>query len=213
MNKIMMVLAGLGVSMSTAMAQVPSYEEVSPDLGVSFQLAMPGVGDFDLYEYGFGAELQFRDFFDAPWGYLIAIGYSEWASDNDATKPGANLYDYEGNLEVIPFGASVLYQVYNEENLSVVLDVGIRYLSTVSDITARNSDSSPDQRFELDIDDAIIYRFGVAADYVLSPDFIWSNGIGYQSDLNKADITTELGPAEDNVMESFFFESAIRLPF
>ena len=213
MNKLMLLVAGLGVGVSTAMAQVPSYEEVSPDLGLSIQLAMPGVGDFDLYENGIGAELQFRDIVDAPWGYLLAIGYSEWASDSGARDPGANLYDFDGNLEVIPFGASVLYQAYSEEALSVTIDVGVRYLSTVSKITARNSDSSPDQRFDLDIEDALIYRLGVAADYVLSPDFIWSNGIGYQSDLKKADISTELGPAEDNIMESFFFETAIRLPF
>jgi hypothetical protein len=213
MKKWMFLFSAAALSSTIAMAQVPTYEEVSPDLGVSVQLAMPGAGDFDLYEYGLGAELQFRDFVSAPWGYLLAIGYSEWTTDSDAKNPGSNLYDFDGNLAIIPFGGSVLYKVYNEESLSVVLDVGVRYLSTESDITARNSDSPPDKRFELDYDDAMIYRLGVSADYVLSPDFIWSTGIGYQGDLMKADITTELGPARDNVMESFVFETGIRLPF
>lgn len=213
MNKWLSVFAMLGLGVSAATAQVPTYEEISPDIGVSIQIAAPGVGDYDLYELGLGAELQYRDMVSAPWGYLLAIGYSEWSTDANAKKPGSNLYDFDGNLEVIPFGGSVLYQVYREDNLSVTLDLGLRYLSNGSKITARNSASSPDVRYDVDIDDSIIYRFGVGADYAISPDLIWSAGVGYQGDFKEAEMTTELGPARDNVMEAFVFETALRLPF
>ena len=213
MNKWLSILAVLGLGVAAASAQLPTYEEISPDIGISVQLSAPGVGDYDLYDYGFGAELQFRDIVSAPWGYLLAIGYSEWTTDENAKKPGSNLYDFDGNLEVIPFGGSVLYQVYNEDSVSVTLDLGLRYLSNGSKITARNSDSSSSERYDVDIDDSIIYRFGVGADYVINPDVIWSAGVGYQGDLKEGDMSTELGPARDNVMEAFVFETALRLPF
>jgi hypothetical protein len=213
MKSWMAVLVAMGVSVGTVSAQLPTYEEVSPDLGVDLQVAMPGVGDYDLFEYGLTAELQFRDMVSAPWGYLLAIGYGEWASDSGANSPGSNLYDFDGNLEVIPFGGSVLFQAYQSDACNIILDAGIRYLSTVSQITARNSDSSPDQRFEIDADDGIVYRFGVGADYAISPDFIWSAGLAYQADIEKAEISTSLGPARDLVMEAFIFSTALRLPF
>ncbi len=212
MKKWLSCLAVLGLAASTVSAQLPTYEEISPDLGVNLQLFVPA-GDYDLYEYGFGAEIQFRDMVSAPWGYLLAIGYNEWSTDNNAKNPGSNLYDFEGNLEVVPFGGSVLFLAYNENDISVTLDAGIRYLSTVSKITARNSDSSPDVRYDLDADDGMVFRLGATADYLISPDFIWSAGVAYQGDIKKADLSTELGPARDNVMEAFVFETALRLPF
>lgn len=213
MKSWMAMLVAMGVGVVSASAQLPTYEEVSPDLGVDLQVAMPGVGDYDLFEYGLTAELQFRDMVSAPWGYLLAIGYGEWVSDSGATKPGSNLYDFDGNLEVIPFGGSALYQVYQSDEITVTLDAGIRYLSTVSQITARNRDASPTERFEIDADDGIVYRFGAGADYALSPDFIWSVGLAYQGDIEKADISTSIGPARDLVMEAFIFSTALRLPF
>jgi hypothetical protein len=209
------MLAGavaLMICSSVSMAQVPTYVEASPDLGVSIQAAFPGVGDYDLYDYGIASELQFRDWFNHPWGYLIALGYGEWTTDKNASSPGSNLYDFDGNLEIVPFGASALYQIYNENALSITLDVGIRYLSTVSQITARNSDDATGRRFDVDIDDSMIARFGVSADYMLNENVIWSFGLGYQGDLTNADVSTELGPARDNIMEAFFLETALRIP-
>lgn len=205
--------AMLFASTSISMAQVPTYIEASPDLGFSIQAAFPDDSDYDLYKHGLTAEMQFRDWFNHPWGYLLAIGYGEYASDSGATKPGSNLYDFDGSLEIIPFGASVLFQLYNEGNLSASLDAGVRYLSTESEISAKNSDDGTNKRFDLDYDDAIIYRIGASADYILSPDFILSVGAGYQDDITAAEVSTELGPVTDSSMKAFFLETALRMPF
>jgi len=210
-NIFIAALLALAAGMS-ARAQVPSYIEVSPDLGPQIQIALPGAGDFGLYESGVGMELQFRDWVNQPWGYLLAIGYAEWQADSGATKPGANFYDYDGDLEIIPFGASAIYQVFSDDDLSVTLEAGFRYLIMDSKIDARNSDQSPTERYDLDIGDSIVARFAGDVEYVLSKDFIGAVGLAYQLDTKRGDIDTDLGPARDNIMESFILELSLRMP-
>jgi len=200
------------IASASAIAQVPAYVEPSPDLGPQIQIAVPGAGDYDLYESGVILELQFRDWVSDPWGYLLSIGYGEWQSDSGATKPGANLYDFDGDIEIAPFGASLLYRMYASDELSVILEAGLRYFATDSKITARNSEQSPDNRYDVSIDDAIVGRAGVSADYVLNEDFVLSGGIAYQQDVDKGSLSTELGPGEDNSFEAFIVEFALRMP-
>jgi len=197
---------------TSAMSQVPTYVEASPDLGPQLQIAFPGAGDYDLYESGVILELQFRDWVSEPWGYLLAIGYGEWQADDGATKPGADLYDFDGDIEIVPFGASLLYKIHESDEFSVVLEAGVRYFATDSKITARNSGQSPDIQYDVSIDDSIVGRLGVSADYVLNEDFILSGGIAYQHDIEEGDLSTELGPGEDNRFESFVIDIAIRMP-
>lgn len=197
---------------ASALAQVPSHVEASPDLGPQIQIALPGAGDYDLYDSGLTLELQFRDWVGDPWGYLLAIGYGEWQASDDAEKPGANLYDFDGDIEVVPFGASILYKMYEDDAWSITIEAGLRYFATDSKITARNSDQPPANRYDVEIDDSIVGRVGVSADYVLSEDFILSLGIAYQKDIEEGDLSTELGPGVDNSFESFIIETALRMP-
>jgi hypothetical protein len=207
-----LLAAALSLGALTASAQLPTYDEVAPDLGLSLELALPGIGDFDLYESGLGVNLQFRDLFSAPWGYAFSIGYGSWSADSGARDPGANLFDFDGDMEVIPFGASVLYQLHTSDTLNVVLDGGLRYYVNDADITARNRDEGGNRRFALDIDDNVVVRVAVGGDYALTPDLTWSFGVGVQIDVTEGDITTSLGPAEDNRMEALFFETGLRMP-
>lgn len=200
------------VASTAAIAQVPAYVEPSPDLGPQIQIALPGSGDYDLYESGVILELQFRDWVSDPWGYLLSIGYGEWQADSGADKPGANLYDFDGDIEIAPFGASLLYRVYESNDLSVILEAGLRYFATDSKITARNSEQSPNTRYDVSIDDAVVGRASVSTDYVLNEDFILSGGIAYQQDVDEGSLSTELGPGEDNSFEAFIVEIALRMP-
>jgi len=196
-----------------AHAQLPSGVEAAPDLGLAVQVDFPGMGNFDLYDYGIIAELQFRDMIAHPWGYLVTIGYGDWSANRSATKPGASLYDFSGSLEVVPFGGSLLFSAYSDPSWSVILEAGLRYMALDSKIKARNADEGGNKKFTVDIDDALLLHTAVTADYLFSPDVIWSFGVGYRYDLIRGDISTEYGTARENIMESFFLETALRLPF
>jgi len=201
----------LGFSTFETRAQLPSRDEVSPDIGLVAVFDTPGIGDYDLYTYGLGAELQFRDWVSYPWGYSIALGYSEWATDKNAGSPGSNLYDFDGKLEIVPFGGSVLYHAYAGDSWDVSLDGGIRWLANDSKITARISGQDPENIYDVDVGDAIHMLLGVNADYKLSADILWSVSAGYRTDISRGSLSTELGPARDSIMESFVFTTGLRI--
>lgn len=205
-------LFALIAATATSFGQVPAYVEPTPDLGPQVQIALPGTGDYDLYESGIVIELQFRDWVSDPWGYLLAIGYGEWTADSGASNPGAELYDFDGNVELAPFGASLICKALSADDYNVTLEAGLRYIAVDSKISARNRGQSPDDRFDVEIDDSVIARFGAGFDYFLNEDFILSLGIAYQKDLESSSLTTELGPARDNSFESFMVEAALRMP-
>jgi len=207
------LLLTVSIGCSTlAHAQVPSRVEITPDIGIAPQVVIPGAGDYDLYEVGTAAELQFRDWPNNPWGYALAIGYGIWTTDKDASRPGLNLYDYSGELEIVPFGVSALYRAYSDESLSVILDAGVRYIITDSKIKARYALDDSNQKYPVDIDDSILARFAIGTDYQVDSDMIWSLLLGYYYDIEKGDVTTQFGKARGNIMESFFIEAALRFP-
>jgi hypothetical protein len=184
---------------------------VSPDLGPAVQVALP-TGDYDLYEAGVMVELQFRDWVNAPWGYLLAIGYGEWRADEDAEDPGPNLYDYDGELEVVPFGGSLILKAYEGQDIAITLEAGVRYFITDSSITARDTAQSPDNEYTVSVDDSLVFRAGASLDYVISPDYILSLGGSYLTDIDEGSVSTELSSATDNSFESLVFEVALRMP-
>ncbi|HMO52514.1 MAG TPA: hypothetical protein PKE26_14780 [Kiritimatiellia bacterium] len=214
MKRLVLVLA---VSMFSvfqgASAQVPSNLEAPPDIGLALHVDVPGAGNYDLYEYGFIAELQFRDWVAHPWGYAITIGYGDWSVDKNAKRPGAALYDFSGSLEVIPFGGSLLLKAYTGPEWSVIVDAGIRYMANDSNIKARNRDEGGTRKIDVNIGDAVLFTGAVSADYAVSADLIWSLGVGYRYDISRGSLSTEFGSGRDSIMESFFFETALRLPF
>lgn len=211
MNKKYFVLGVCLLLVATVVsAQVPSGVELSPDIGVAAIVDLPGGGDYDLFDLGLTAEVQFRDWASFPWGYALTLGYGEWSVDRNASSPGAALYDFSGNLEVVPFGGSLLYSVYDDGSWRFLLDAGVRYSAVDSQIKARNRDEGGRTKYEVDIDDSIQYLIGASADYTISPDVSCSFGAGYRDDISRGELSTERGPGREAIMESFFLSAALR---
>ncbi len=196
-----------------ATAQWAPAVERAPDVGVALQLDVPGRGNFDLYDYGLTGKLQFRGWFTEDIGYGLSIGYGQWSTDRNPRRPGARLFDYSGNLQVVPITASARYALFLDEAWDLVFDLGLTYMLVDSDITARNMDESGTRRFKVSVGDAIQLTPAIGADYHAADNLIWSFLVGYRHDLSRGSIRTELGPARDNIMESFFFETALRFAF
>lgn len=210
-NLLLMIVAVLLVfSKHNISAQVPAGDEVAPDVGLSLQYDVPGVGDYDLYDSGITAEFQFRDWVRNPWGYSLAIGYGEWSSNRDANNPGSGLYDFSGNLQVVPFGGSVLYRFYQGDEWSFILDTGVRYMAYDSKIRARQEGLDPDKKYGVEVDDSILFSASADADYAINPDLDWTLGLGYRTDITRGELSTELVQGRDSIMESFFLATALR---
>lgn len=210
-NWLLALVAGLMIPAQVVFSQVPSGVEVSPDIGLSLQYDIPGVGDYDLYKSGITTELQFRDWVRHPWGYSLAIGYGEWFSDKNADSPGSGLYDFSGNLQVWPFGGSVIYRAYEGDSWSFILDAGVRYMAYDSKIRARQTGMDASKKYDVEIDDSILYALSANADYAVSPDIAWTFGLGYRADITRGELSTELVKGRDSIMESLFASAAIRM--
>lgn len=205
----MLLLAAVVLVAPFTRAQVPSSLEVPPDIGVVAQVDLPGAGDYDLYDFGLSAILQFRDWVSYPWGYALNLGFGEWTVNRNANNPGSGLYDFSGTLEVVPFGGSIIYSLYDDGPWRILADAGLRYVAIDSKITARQTGEGS-TRYGVDVEDAFLYTLSTGVEYIFSPDVSWSLGLGYQSDITKGEVSTSLVKARDSIMESFFLTAALR---
>ena len=82
----------------------PARAESGADVGVAAEVWMPGAGDYDLYEAGYGAEVTFRRWCNLPFGYEVSAGFGTWEA-GDGNRVGSGLADFDGDAQVLPFGA------------------------------------------------------------------------------------------------------------
>lgn len=211
-NILTVLSALLALNLATAgYGQSRQAPPTATDIGAEVRFDLTDVGDNDLYDFGLGFALQYRHWFSEPLGYALSLGYSEYSVNRDASHPGANLYDFEGSLNLVPFGASLLYKLFADVNWRLYLDAGIRYLAVDSSITARNLDRPASERLKVNIDDSFLFTGSLNADYAINQDFQLTMGAGYSSDITRGETSTSLGAAADNIMESFALFIALRL--
>ena len=61
-----------GAAMGGMISQDPG------ELLVGGQFWLPGEGDSDLFDSGYGAVLSYREWFSFPWGVGLNLGIDQW---------------------------------------------------------------------------------------------------------------------------------------
>ncbi|MBU1910070.1 MAG: hypothetical protein KJ726_08485 [Verrucomicrobia bacterium] len=171
--------------------------EIAGGLVVQF----PGTGDFDLYDIGFGAELQYRNWYFDPIGWAISAGYGTWEANKDCHKLGRIHTDFDGSVTTIPLGVSALFYLYGTQDFGLVLEAGLRYVIVDADVDFVREGTLPST---LTIDDGVLGLLALEADYYLNDQFLVFGGFGYQQDIVRGDIETPTGPLRDNEFTSLF---------
>ena len=180
-------------------------------------LHFPAVSDFDLYELGFGLDLQYRNWSLDPVGLAFSLGVAGWNVDNEANDLGAEHTDFDGSVTTVPIGASVLFYLYGTQDFSIILEAGLRYMITDADVDL-NRVITTDEGEEkvpatMEIDDGLVGLLAVEADFSMNEQFLLFGGLGYQDDIERGEITTEAGPLKDNKFASFFFRFGAKYVF
>lgn len=171
--------------------------EIAGGLVVQF----PGTGDFDLYDIGFGAELQYRNWHFDPIGWALSAGFGTWEANEDCRKLGRIHTDFDGSVATIPLGVSALFYLYGTQDFSLLLEAGLRYVIVDADVDfIREGNLSS----TLDIDDSVLGLLALEADYYVSRQFMVFGGLGYQQDIVRGEIQTPTGPLRDNEFTSLF---------
>lgn len=209
----LLAFAILGCGLAQAADSEPDswMNEVEGGLVVQF----PGTGDFDLYDIGFGAEIQYRNWALDPFGVAFSVGYVQWEANEDCYKLGRIHTDFDGSVTTIPIGVSGLFYLHGSQNFSLILEAGLRYLVTDSDITFNRIVETEEGKVpsSLEVDDSVIGLLAIEADYFISKQALIFGGAGYQQDIERGAIDTPTGPLRDNEFTSIFIRLGGKILF
>lgn len=178
------------------------------------QFWIPGDGDFDLFKTGFGALVEYREWFQFPWGVGVSLGLDSWQvnSSSDALKY-KNLTSYDGDATLIPLGLSLYFNAIDWDYWNVVVGTGIQYLIVNSDVSIYNNEEAVQCRQDVDIDDAILWNLNASYEYMVGENLYAIGGLGYQIDLMRADTSYGGHDAREMSFRGFFVRAGVKYLF
>jgi hypothetical protein len=195
--------------------------------------------DDDVYDYGLGAELQFRHWITDRFGLALAGGVANWETKDQNVRleeggdippppdppPPVPLADgdpftdieLDGSVLLLPIGGSILYRPVRSDSFSITLEGGIRYIIVESSVDASiELFDGTDTLFledELKIDDGMVGVVAADAEARLTPSFRLIGGIGYQFDLIEGDVKLQGEKFGDNELNAFFVRAGFAIDF
>ena len=184
MKKAMVLACAALVSCGAAFGGLIS--EDPGELAVSGLAFLPDHADCDLFELGLGAQVSYREWFSFPWGVGVNLGVSQWQVD-DASNAFKIKYvkKYDGEALVIPFGASLFFNVIDWDNWNLIFETGLQYAFVESSVDAYNEDKG--RRQEADIGGAVLWNLGAEYEYMVSENVYLTGALGYQIDALNED--------------------------
>lgn len=196
-------LLGVGAAFGGLVSEDPG------ELTVAGQYWFPGTGDIDLFESGYGASVSYREWFSFPWGAGVNVGVAQWQVDNSSRAfKYAQLTDYDGDALLIPFGASLYFNLIDWDNWNVILDTGLQYVFVDSSVTVFNTEENVPEEVQgeqdVDIDGAILWNLGAEYEYMVSENVYVLGGLGFQTDVMSGD-TEYAGRSVRDVSFSGFY--------
>lgn len=206
------VLAAVMVCVLASVSFGALLSEDPGELSIKGQVWLPGDGDFDLFDFGYGAQVSYREWFSFPWGVGVNAGIADWSVDNSSAAYKSAIYsDYDGSAMFFPLGFSVFFCAIDWENWMVTLDTGLQYWFTVSDVTVMSSEDN--QRHDVDIGGAVIWNVGMDIEYLLTESMYVTGGLGYQTDVIKADTDCNGDSIRDSSFRGFSFRAGVKFVF
>ena len=164
------------------------FSEDPGELTVAGQVFFPDSADCDLFKDGYGAWVSYREWFSFPWGAGLSLGVSQWQvdGDSDAFKYD-QLTDYDGDALLIPFGASLYFNVIDWDNWNLILETGLQYAFVESSVDLYNDGSDAKERQDVDIGNAVLWNAGIEYEYMVAENLYLLGSIGYQMDVMNED--------------------------
>ena len=193
------VLLGVGAAFGGLLSEDPG------ELTVAGQYWFPGMGDMDVFESGYGASVSYREWFSFPWGVGVNFGVAQWQVDNDSRAfKYDQLTDYDGDALLIPFGASLCFNLIDWDNWNLILETGLQYAFVESSVDLYNDGSDAKERQDVDVGNAVLWNAGIEYEYMVSENVYVLGGLGLQTDVMSGD-TEYAGRSVRDVSFSGFY--------
>ena len=201
-------LLGAGAAFGGLISEDPG------ELAVSGQAFLPDHADCDLFELGVGAQVSYREWFSFPWGVGVNLGVSQWQVD-DASNAFKIQYvsDYDGEALVIPFGASLYFNVIDWDNWNLILGTGLQYWLVDSSVDVYNADVDTQERQDVDIGNALVWNAGLEYEYMLAENLYLLGSVGYQMDVMNEDSDYDGHDVRDVTFEGGYARLGVKFLF
>ncbi len=214
MKKILGLMLAAAVLLWSGAANAQS-DLPENEAAVSFNYWFPGDGDWDLYDTALGLELQYRNWtwLNDPFGVALSLGAATWKVKSDASDFAVPaLHDLDGNVTLIPVGASALLRFIDFDSWRLFFEVGLRYVFVSSDVDAQYDMYNPDddsrwtEETSISIDNGLIAVGAMDFDFDVADQVSVFATLGYQFDLMKGKTTLEINDNDlrDNELQGVF---------
>lgn len=186
------------------------FSEDPGELTGSGQLWLPGEGDSDLFDLGYGAGVSYREWLSFPWGLGLNLGVAQWQVDggSEAYK-WQQLTDYRGDAALLSFGPALYFSIIDWDNWNLTLETGVQYVYIDSNVKVSLEGEAKD----VEIDSGLIWHFGLEYEFMVAENLYLLGGAGYQMDLRPADTDYELGKLRDTYLHGAFFRLGAKFLF
>lgn len=199
------MLAGSAAAAAPAPARGPQYWMKQQEFAADLRWYAPGLGDFDVYDQGFGVEFSYRHWFDDTFGIAGALGFESWGADGESGQWGGPV---DGDLTLIPFGADGLMRLAEFDGATLVAQAGLRYAFASSDLTLGGDDGD-----SVDVGNSFVARAGLEIDFEIAPQASLAFGAGLQLDLSEGSAEAFGGDLESNHLEAFYLKAGLNYAF
>jgi hypothetical protein len=186
------------------------FSEDPGELTASGQLWLPGEGDSDLFDLGYGATVSYREWLSFPWGVGMNLGAAQWQVDNGSEAyKWQQLTDYRGDATLLYFGPALYFSIIDWDNWNLTLETGVQYVYIDSNVKV----SLEGESLTVDIDSSLLWHIGLEYEYMVGENLYLLGGAGYQMDLMPADTDYELGKLRDTYLHGAFFRMGAKFLF
>jgi len=167
------------------------FGNLKADTAVRLRAFMPQ--QEEDWDSAIGAEIQARFWSDGNIGVALSLGIDTWQARNEYSEQsddvGTIASSIYGSMTLLPVGASVLFRNQVGSGLAVILEAGVRYVFTDSNLNAEitYTDASGEtfSRDRIYCDRPFLGVVGVTLEGAMSEDISFHLGLGYQFDLTR----------------------------
>jgi len=210
MKKTVVLVCAAWLGVAAAFGGVIS--EDPGELGVSGLFWLPGEGDYDLFESGFGAGVSYREWFRFPFGAGLNLGVAQWQVDEGAsTYKYGDLTQYQGDATIIPVGAALYFNVIDWDNWNLIAETGLQYMFIDSNVEVYHAGEG--RWLDVDIEGSLLWHFGLEYEYMLGENVYVQIAGGYQTDVVPAETDYSYGSLRDTHLHGAYARAGAKFLF
>ena len=203
---LILTIIALAAAAVTARAQSTQY---GVELRGSLNYWVP---DFDLYDFAYGVDVEYRNWFWDPVGFALSVGLSSWEVKGDRSAVDQSmLKDIDGQLTTIPVGPSILYKIADMTDWNLTAEAGVRYVFAQSAIDYKRMDTGESGTF--DIDPSVIGVLGLDYERFFDDGKSFFVGVGYQMDIDEGAIQVSDITNTSDKLEAFSVRVGTKIQF